>query len=255
MSNSTTFRCPYCGELRSGDSFVEAKEPIAATCPDCLKGAAWTIKHLPQFLENYTKTIPGAKRLWGSQVYLAGPMTSVSDWGEGWRDSLTPRLEELGIIVLDPCHKPTDRGREDGETRRYLAHLRDQGHIEEYRRFFKDIRRVDLRMVDRADFIIIRYDGEHTVGTWEEITVAVQEQKPVLMVLGPNTTFQNLNPWILAMIEMEHIFADDDSLMYYLSNLNASDVHPENKKWCLFHMLPKFIRALGNLLDRNYSTR
>ena len=56
-------------------------------------------------------------RLWGMRVYLAGPMDRVADGGIEWRERITPFLESLGMVVLNPCCKPIDIGVEEVEER------------------------------------------------------------------------------------------------------------------------------------------
>ena len=41
----------------------------------------------------------------GKSVYLAGPIHDVKDDGKTWREMMTPRLREFGILVDDPTHK------------------------------------------------------------------------------------------------------------------------------------------------------
>ncbi len=49
-------------------------------------------------------------RLKNQRVYLAGAMDRVADRGTGWRDNITPFLENLGVVVFNPIRKPTDIG-------------------------------------------------------------------------------------------------------------------------------------------------
>ena len=47
-------------------------------------------------------------RLCGTRTYLAGAMDRVKDGGIGWRNDITPFLEDMGVVVLDPCKKEWD---------------------------------------------------------------------------------------------------------------------------------------------------
>ena len=42
-------------------------------------------------------------RLKGMTAYLCGAMDRVEDGGVKWRQYITPKLQELGVGVLDPC--------------------------------------------------------------------------------------------------------------------------------------------------------
>ena len=52
-------------------------------------------------------------RLKNQRVYLAGAMDRVADRGTTWRDSITPFLDQLGIVVFNPISKPGNVGLED----------------------------------------------------------------------------------------------------------------------------------------------
>ena len=41
-------------------------------------------------------------RLKGMTAYLCGAMDRVEDGGVKWRNYITPKLQELGVGVLDP---------------------------------------------------------------------------------------------------------------------------------------------------------
>ena len=54
------------------------------------------------------------------RTYLAGAMDRVPDGGAGWRDKITPLLERMGVVVLNPCDKPSEIGKEDEGTREHI---------------------------------------------------------------------------------------------------------------------------------------
>ena len=47
-------------------------------------------------------------KLNGTRTYLVGGMEMCKDNGVGWRDMITPKLQQLGVVVLNPCKKPVD---------------------------------------------------------------------------------------------------------------------------------------------------
>ena len=46
-------------------------------------------------------------RLVAQRVYLAGPIDYAVDDGKGWREDITPVLESMNIMVMDPTNKMT----------------------------------------------------------------------------------------------------------------------------------------------------
>ena len=63
-------------------------------------------------------------RLKGMRTYLAGAMDRVPDGGVGWRQTITPKLTEMGVVVLNPCDKPVEVGIEDDNTRKEIEILK-----------------------------------------------------------------------------------------------------------------------------------
>lgn len=184
-------------------------------------------------------------RLRGSAVYLAGPMTDLPDLGVGWRQAITPALKAMGVVVLDPTDKPIDIGKEDAEARSKFRAMREAGDLEGVRQVMKVIRRVDLRCVDLSSFIIVRLDGTPTMGTFEEIAMSVREQKPTLIWLDGAYTKDNVNPWLLSQVPLEHIFESQEALIGYLEAIDVSPNHPEDRRWMLFNFADLYRDAVS----------
>lgn len=184
-------------------------------------------------------------RLRGAACYLAGPMTACADFGASWRAGITPILKKMGVVVFDPTNKPIEIGQEDAVARKDLAQMRAEGDLQGTRDFLKVIRRVDLRCVDLASFIIVRLDGSPTMGTYEEIAHAVGEQKPLLVWLDGELTKANVNPWLLAQVPLDYIFESFDDLVAYLHTIDQSPNHPTDRRWMLFDFASMYREALG----------
>lgn len=75
-------------------------------------------------------------RLRGMRTYLCGAMDRVPDGGVGWRDSITPFLEDKGIVVLNPCDKPIEVGIEDSQTRVDIDSLKESQNYAKIRKIF-----------------------------------------------------------------------------------------------------------------------
>lgn len=180
--------------------------------------------------------VNGAKknRLRGSACYLAGPMTACGDFGESWRKVITPHLRDLGVVVLDPTHKPIEIGQEDAAARAEFVKMKETGDLEGLRQVLKVIRRVDLRCIDLSSFIIVRLDGTDTVGTWEEIAMAVSQRKPTLIWLDGGLKKKDFNAWLLAQVKLEYVFESMEELLAYLKSIDEAAKHPEDHWWMLF---------------------
>ena len=168
----------------------------------------------------------------GSRCYLAGAMDRVPDGGHGWRDNISEFLSELGVIPMNPCKKPILYGREDEKNRSYINRLKKAGRYDEVAEFVKEFRCIDLRMVDVSDFVILNVDTAiHMCGSYEELTLANRQKKPVLIHVEQGK--EECPNWIFGMIPHEHIFSSWVSLQNYLIDVNDNDIR--HKRWILFN--------------------
>ena len=172
-------------------------------------------------------------KLTGMRTYLAGAMDRVPDGGVGWRNRITPILKSMGVTVLNPCDKPVEVGLEDESTRFEIERLKQSGQFEEIRKRYGGIRTLDLRCVDISDFIIASIDTDvHACGTYEEITVANSQKKPVLVwsQQGKN----NAPNWLFFMLPHQHIFGSIHDLLEYLINVDSGRDIKHYKRWFFF---------------------
>lgn len=172
-------------------------------------------------------------RLKNQRVYLAGAMDRVADRGNGWRDNITPFLENLGITVFNPIKKPTVIGQEDIETHRYKLKLKYEQNYNELSHLMKVIRSVDLRLVDISDFLIVNLDLDtHPCGTYEEIFLANRSKKPVIvhMVQGK----QNTPDWLFGTIPHQMIFSSWEQLKEYIGYINNNSEIEHYNRWRFF---------------------
>lgn len=172
-------------------------------------------------------------RLNGMRTYLAGAMDRVSDGGIEWRQKITPLLENYGITVLDPCDKPIKIGIEDSNSRGKIDNYKSSGQYQKIREEFGVIRTLDLRCVDISDFLIASIDIDvHACGTYEEITTANSQKKPVLVWCQQGK--ENAPNWLFFMIPHEHIFGSLDELFDYLKVVNSEEHVKHYKRWFFF---------------------
>ena len=172
-------------------------------------------------------------RLNGMRTYLAGAMDRVEDGGVGWRKNITPHLQEMGITVLDPCDKPIEIGIEDESSRETIDSYKTSGRFDLIRKEYGVIRTLDLRCIDISDFIIASIDIDvHACGTYEEISVANSQKKPVLVWCQQGKEFAP--NWLFFMLPHQHIFGSLESLMGYLEDVSSGKDLEHFKRWFFF---------------------
>jgi len=172
-------------------------------------------------------------RLKNQRVYLAGAMDRVADRGNGWRDNITPYLEELGVVVFNPIKKPATIGLEDFATHQHKQKLKLEKNYDELSSLMKTIRSVDLRLVDISDFLIVNLDLHiHPCGTYEEIFWANRQKKPIIihMVQGK----ENAPDWLFGTVPHQMIFSSWEDIKQYLNTIHTGlDISSYNR-WYFF---------------------
>ena len=163
------------------------------------------------------------KYLKNKTVYLAGPIHAVSDDGIGWRDYITPKLNDFGINVDDPCKSSLTGIGEVKDDKKILKELIKNKKFQEVKELFYPIVRKDLRSVDKADFLIVVYDPTiHMCGTLAEIILGHSQRKPMLMFVSPEKITE-INPWILTYFKVSWIYDNWDDMFNYISKIDSGD--------------------------------
>lgn len=175
-------------------------------------------------------TLP-VNKLRNSMIYLCGPIDDADDHGIGWRESISKRLKQLGVLVLDPTNKPTDDFSESPKDHAIRQQLKDNGDFDTLHTDGQDIRNFDLRCVDKSDAIIVYLDMSIIMcGTIEELTIANLQQKPCLVFCKQGK--QSIPNWIYWMLDPKYIFNNSEEIVDYLGDVNNGDI--DDKRWKLF---------------------
>jgi nucleoside 2-deoxyribosyltransferase len=169
-------------------------------------------------------------RLNGLSVYLSGPIDFAENSGAGWRNEITPYLEEKGLRVLDPLkHQYFGADELDDVKRPRMKALLEAGEYQKLREEMKEVIHWDLRSVDKSDFLIVNYDNSvHMCGTYEEIFIANTQNKPVLLVLS--CPRNKLSTWMYGRFPPSHMFDSWDDLHAYLDEVDSG---PDYFTWRL----------------------
>jgi len=175
------------------------------------------------------------QRLKNQRCYLAGAIDRVYDRGSGWRQHVTPFLENLGIIVLNPITKPTEIGLEDHTSHIIKSELKSKQRYDELTVMMKTIRSVDLRLVDISDFLVVNLDLDtHPCGTYEEIFWANRQKKPIIvhMTQGKDRT----PDWLFGTIPHQMVYSNWNDIFAYLEHINSSDNIDNYNRWYFFNV-------------------
>jgi len=169
-------------------------------------------------------------RLQNTTTYLAGGIDRVADGGVSWRRAIIPFLQSMRVVVFDPTNKPMDIAGENIENREYKEQLKRDKNYNELARKMREIRSIDLRLVDKSDFIVCYIDTlTFLCGTMEEIFLANRQKKPVLVVIEGGKDL--LPDWLWGTLIPQHIFNNFDELKEYLRHINEDEVIDTCKRW------------------------
>lgn len=172
----------------------------------------------------------GFNRLRGSSAYLAGPIDRCPDGGKEWREWITPRLHQRGIVVLDPLKKPCDVGLEADDNRGERQAAKAAGDYDTLARIMKTIRAVDLRLVDLAQFIIAKVDvSGHMCGTYEEIFWANRCKRPILTWCSQGK--QHMPEWLFGTLPHQMMFSSLEEILGYIDHINTAPDVDTMKRW------------------------
>jgi len=168
--------------------------------------------------------------LTGKTVYLAGPISAVTDnEATTWRNHISNELEKFGCNILDPCKK-TIYG-ELGDDKKMFQNLIKERKFQEVKEKFYPIVRKDLRMVDKSDFLIVVYDPTiHMCGTLAEVVLGHTQRKPMLLYIAPEH-MEKINPWILTYFKVSWIYDDWNNMIEYLKQIDAG--HFDTSYWTI----------------------
>lgn len=170
-----------------------------------------------------------------TRTYLVGAMDRVADGGVNWRERITPHLTNLGITVLDPCKKLIHQSTEE-YSRYWIEYYKETEQYDKIRDKFGIIRRSDLRCVDVSDFIIAHIDITiHACGSYEEITTANRQKKPILVWCQQGK--KHAPNWLFFMLPHEHIFGSMEEIIEYLTFVNRVKDTTGLKRWFFFSNL------------------
>jgi len=160
-------------------------------------------------------------------------MDRVPDAGAGWRTRITPYLQRLGIVPLDPTNKPINVGGETPEDRDLRRALKENYKYDDFASMIKLLRVVDLRMVDMSDVLIVHVDTDfHACGTYEEASWANRLKNPMLIHCEQGKG--GCPDWLFGMIPHDHIFSTWIDLYKYLWGVHTAPVVDTYKRWMFF---------------------
>ncbi len=168
--------------------------------------------------------------LWRTRMLVIGPMQYAD--GRQVREYVKQELNPLGITVFDHYNKPFVSTVPEDEAAR--CELKRWMETEQYDKVSarREIRLMDLNLVDRADIILFHFiPGVVTVGSWEEFFWAVRLKKPIFFVTEGG---KKLTPyWVLWSIPHKYIYGSVDEALDVIRGIDSGAITADSARWRL----------------------
>lgn len=171
-----------------------------------------------------------------TRYYSVGNIDDSDDRGAGFRNELDVRFAiKYGCKQLNPLIKNVLTNQlfnEDKTFAEYRDGLFKEKKYVEYSALMKEVRRIDLRMLMGADFVVAYLDlSKKLCGSWEELFLANQHQLPVLIVCPQGV--EKLSPWLYGVLPFEYFFNNFDELDAYLDKIDKGNFIGDGR-WLFF---------------------
>lgn len=178
-----------------------------------------------------------------TKCYLVGPIEHDKSFGMDWRQAAVKELNDLGVTIYNPLDRPVwmehiapyipmavsrDEVLEkieasDSESTKYVL-------AQEF------VRRICLRYIHSCDFVLCYLLNAKTFGTTEELVVAHQARKPVIMICPDNIP----SLWIYDLVKDQYIFKNLRESLSFLNEINDGIAKLEILKWIFIKDYPNF---------------
>jgi hypothetical protein len=160
-------------------------------------------------------------------------MDLVPDGGVVWRRRIQTDLADLGVHWLDPTNKPCRNAIEDSEDREIRQRQEERGEWGAVSQSMEEIHRIDLRLVDISDFVVVYLDKNNSgCGTFFEISRANIQRKPIIVMAEGGK--QNAPDWMFGLGISDVIFGDWGELYHYLRSINGDCFYNHMGRWVFF---------------------
>lgn len=169
--------------------------------------------------------------LYRTKCYTIGPMEYAD--GSNWRATVEQALQPRNITVFNPYKKPflNDCDESSDVRVRMRAAMRD-GRYDEVSEWSRSIRRFDLNLVDRSDFIIAYIiPSTASWGTAEELSTAVSSRKPIFTVIEGG--IKNTPLWLMGQLKPKYLYDDIDQVLEMLKQIDDGKYLIDSPAWRL----------------------
>jgi nucleoside 2-deoxyribosyltransferase len=166
-----------------------------------------------------------------TRCYLVGHM-QYAEPGD-WRQQVKEKLKDTNIIFYDPLEQPfISHINENANTRDFLNKKLQEGNFDYVYKHMSCIRRSDLNLVDRCDFVLAHIVPH--VGSWgttEEIACANRMKKPVFVSIEGGR--HKVPLWLAGMLPPHYFFDNVKKVVDTIREIDDSKRALDPDRWRL----------------------
>ena len=169
--------------------------------------------------------------LYRTKCYTIGPMEYAQ--GMDWRELTEKTLQPRNITVFNPYKKPfLNDCDESPDVRLRMRESMARGEYEKVSDWARDIRRYDLNLVDRSDFIIAYIiPSVASWGTAEELSTAVAARKPVFTAIEGGITKTPL--WLMGQLKYKYLYNSIEDVLKMITMIDDGVQPIDSPSWRL----------------------
>jgi nucleoside 2-deoxyribosyltransferase len=169
--------------------------------------------------------------LYRTKCYTIGAMEYAD--GTNWREKVENTLHPRAITVFNPYKKPfINDCDESPDVRQRMRELMLDGQFDHVTDWAKTIRRFDLNLVDRSDFIIAYIlPSIASWGTAEELSTAIAARKPIFVIMEGGK--KNTPLWLMGQLKHKYIYNTVDEALDMLCKIDDGKVIIDSPFWRL----------------------
>jgi len=172
-----------------------------------------------------------ANILFRTKCYTIGAMEYEN--GADWRELVENILKPRNITVFNPYKKPfLNNCDETPDVRQRMRESMMNEDYEKVTQWARDIRRYDLNLVDRSDFIIANINPSvASWGTAEELSTAVAARKPIFTIIQGGVKHCPL--WLMGQLKYKYMYNNFEDALNMLTAIDEGLQPIDSPSWRL----------------------
>lgn len=179
-----------------------------------------------------------------TKCYLVGPIEHDKSFGMDWREAAVKELNKLHIRVYNPLDRPTwmkhieqyvPMAMSRDEVLDAIEETKDEEYRSKYILAQQFIRHICLRYVHSCDFVLCYLPNTKTFGTTEELVIAHQARKPIVMICPDRIP----SLWAYDLVKDQVVVKCLTQALEYLEDINNGEAELDLLKWIFMKNYPK----------------